>query len=260
MPPVFELFHWEPVGHSARVLICLEETGADYRSRYVDALNFEHFSGDFLKLNPQGLLPVLVADGVALSESSLINEFLAESFPEADLKPADPTSAYNVQAWSKFIDYHLASSLATLGCRRYLVPALERCDRPALEARIDSIPVPERRAGWQRALRNDYDDALVENAARKVRLVLGRMEETLAAGEWLVGGRYSIADINAFAMVRGLMQAAPEIVNVDVAPHTAAWAKRIAARPAVRSVLDSADPGRRTETVFLPGPEHSRWG
>jgi len=110
---MLELFHWEPVGHSARVLICLEEIGADYRSRYVDALNFEHFSGDFLKLNPQGLLPVLVADGAALSESSLINEFLAESFPEAKLKPADPAGAYNAQVWSKFVDYNLASSLAT---------------------------------------------------------------------------------------------------------------------------------------------------
>lgn len=257
---MLELFHWEPVGHAARVLVCLEEIGVDYRSNYVDALNFEHFSGDFLKLNPQGLLPVLKVDGVALSESSLINEFLAESFPEANLKPADPTDSYNVQVWSKFVDYNLASSLATLGCRRYLVPLLERCDRAVLETRIASIPVPERRVGWRRAARNDYDEALVDNAGRKVRLVLGRMEEALATGEWLVGGRYSIADINAFAMISGLMQAAPDIVNADDAPHTTAWAGRIAARPAVRSVLDSADLRRRPDTVFLPGPEHSRWG
>jgi glutathione S-transferase len=257
---MLELFHWEPVGHSARVLICLEEIGADYRSRYVDALNFEHFSGEFLKLNPQGLLPVLLADGVALSESSLINEFLAESFPDANLKPVDPVSAYNVRVWSKFVDYNLASSLSTLGCRSCLVPVLEACDPAALEGRIASIPVAERRAGWQRAARNDYDDALVENAERKVRLVLHRMEETLFAGEWLVGNRYSIADINAFAMIDGLMQAAPAVVNADDAPRTAAWAGRIAARPAVRSVLDSAGLRRRKDTVFLPGPEHSRWG
>ena len=257
---MLELFHWEPVSHSARVLICLGEVGAEYRSHYVDALEFEHLAHEYLTLNPQGLLPVLKADGVVLSESSLINEFLAESFPEAKLKPADPTDAYNVQVWSKFVDYNLASSLATLGCRRYLVPVLHRCDRATLEARIESIPVPERRAGWQRAAQNDYDDALIDNAERKVRLVLGRMEETLAAGQWLVGDHYSIADINAFAMISGLMEAAPGIVNADDAPHTAEWAGRIAERPAVRSVLDSPDLRRRTDPVFLPGPEHSRWG
>lgn len=254
---MLELFHWEPVGHSARVLICLAEVGAEYQSRYVDALGLEHFSDDFLALNPQGLLPVLKIDGAVLSESSLINEFLAESFPEAALEPDEPTDAYNMRVWSKFVDYNLASSLATLGCRRWLVPLLERGDRAAMKRRIEAIPVPERKPGWLRAVRNDYDEALVANAERKVRLVLDRLEETLAAGEWLVGDRYSLADINAFALIDGLLQAAPELVNSDSAPHTAEWAARIAERPAVRS-LESLK--RRKETVFLPGPEHSRWG
>ena len=257
---MLELFHWEPVSHSARVMICLAEVGADYDSHYVNALGFEHFSPEFLKVNPEALVPVLRVDGVVLTESSLINEFLAESFPKAKLRPDEPADAYNVQVWSKFIDYNLASSLATLGCRRYLVEVLRRYDRAVLAGRIDSIPVPERRAGWLRAARGEFDDALVENARRKVGLVLKRMEETLSAGDWLVGGHYSIADINAFAMIDGLRHAAPELVNADDAPHTWAWVGRIADRPAVRSVLDSPRHRRRSDTVFIPGPEHSRWG
>jgi glutathione S-transferase len=257
---MLELFHWEPVGHCARVLICLHEIGAEYRSHYVDALKFEQFSADFLKLNPQGQLPVLMRDGVAMSESALLCEYLAESHPESNLAPADPVDWYNVQVWSKFVDYHLASSLGTLGCRKYLGPVLKEHDQAELKRKIASIPVPERKAGWERAAADDYDDELVANAERKVKLVVDRMEATLAAGDWLVGEKYSIADINAFAMISGLSAAAPHIVNERDAPHVMDWSARIAERPAVRAVLSSPGLRRRRDLVFIPGPEHSRWG
>ena len=55
---MLELFHWEPVSHSARVLICLHEIGVEFKSHYVDLMEFEQFSGDFLALNPAGQVPV----------------------------------------------------------------------------------------------------------------------------------------------------------------------------------------------------------
>jgi glutathione S-transferase len=257
---MLELYHWEPVGHSLRVLICLHEIGAKYRSHYVDALKFEQFSPEFLKLNPLGQLPVLKNGGVAMSESVLLNEYLVESHPESNLAPADPVDWYNVQVWSKFVDYNLASSLATLGCRKYLVPVLKAQDQAALKKKIASIPVPERKAGWERAAADDYDAEVVANAERKVKLVVDRMEATLANGDWLVGENYSIADIDAFALISGLKAAAPHIVNERDAPHVIGWAARIAERPAVRAVLSSPGLKRRKDTVFIPGPEHSRWG
>jgi glutathione S-transferase len=257
---MLELYHWEPVAHCARVLICLHEVGAEYRSHYVDALKFEQFSADFLKLNPLGQLPVLKSGGGAMSESALLDEYLAESHPDSNLAPADPVDRYNVQVWSKFVDYHLASSLGTLGCRKYLVPVLKEYDQAELKKKIASIPVPERKAGWERATAGDYDDELVANAERKVELVVDRMEAALAASDWLVGEKYSIADINAFAMISGLSAAAPHIVNERDAPHVMDWSARISERPAVRAVLSAAGLRRRSDLVFIPGPEHSRWG
>lgn len=257
---MLELYHWEPVGHCLRVLICLHEIGVKYRSHYVDALKFEQFSADFLKLNPLGQLPVLKNGSVAMSESVLLNEYLAEAHSESNLAPADPIDWYNVQAWSKFVDYNLASSLGTLGCRKYLVPVLKALDQAKLKKKIASIPVPERKAGWERAAAEDYDAELVANAERKVKLVVDRMEATLASGEWMVGGKYSIADIDAFAPISGLAVAAPHIVNERDAPHVIGWAARIAERPAIRAVLSAPGLKRRKDTVFIPGPEHSRWG
>ena len=256
---MIELFHWEPVSHSARVLICLHEIGIEFASRYVDLLEFEQFSDDFLKMNPLGQVPVLRDGDTVLTESSLINEYLAETRPDAALAPSDALGWYRVQTWSKYVDYNLASSLATLGCRKHLVKWLQKQDRKNLRKRIEAIPVAERRPGWQVAADNSYGDDMIGNSERKLSLVVARMEKILADNRWLVGDSYSIADIDTFAMLRSLKELAPNIVNEESAPATLDWLGRISARPAVRKVDEKYgrfEPG----TAFAPGPEHSRWG
>jgi glutathione S-transferase len=253
---MIELYHWRPVSHSAKVLICLHEIGVEFVSRYVDLTGFEQFSEEFLALNPMGQVPVLKVGGDVLLESSLINEYLAESHPEAGLAPADPLGWYGVQTWAKYVDYNLSPSLATLGCRQHLAPHLQKRDREALLRRIDAIPVEERKAGWLQAATGEIGDDAVENSRRKTRLVVERMEGVLAESAWLAGDAYSIADIGTYAMLVSLADLAPDIVNGDVFPRTMAWLERVGSRPAVQAAL--AESGE--EKLFAPGPEHSRWG
>ncbi len=256
---MIELYHWEPVGHSARVLICLHEIGVEFESHYVDLMDFQQFSGDFLAMNPLGQVPVLRVGDVVMTESSLINEFLAESHPDAGLAPDDPLGWYQTQTWSKYVDYNLGSSLGTLGCKKFLVPMLEKLDKDELNKKIEAIPVAERRSGWELAANDAYTDDMVENSQRKLRLVTERMEKILADTAWLAGENYSIADIDTFALMRSLKDLAPHIVNADNSPATLAWLNRISERPAVEAVFSkygSLEP----DTAFAPGPEHSRWG
>ncbi len=256
---LLELFHWEPVSHSARVLICLHEIEVEFASHYVDLLDFEQFSSEFLELNPAGQVPVLRDDDVAITESALINEFLAETFPNAGLAPMDPPGWYLTQSWSKYIDYNLSPALATLGCRRYLAPLLEKRNQGDLKNAIESISVAERRPGWQLAADDAYSDELIGNSERKLALVIERMESVLDSAKWLVGDHYSIADINTFAMIRSLADLAPQIVNQDNSPATLDWLGRIADRPAVKDALTKY--GKlESGPAFAPGPEHSRWG
>ncbi|MDH4109152.1 MAG: glutathione S-transferase family protein [Gammaproteobacteria bacterium] len=256
---MIELYHWEPVSHSARTLICLHEIGVEYQGHYVDLLEFEHFGADFLALNRLAQVPVLRTNGVCLTESALISEYLAESFRSAALAPFDALGWYRTQTWSKWIDYNLSSSLGTLGTRKYLVAVLANRDRDDLEKAIAAIPVAERRSGWELAAKNTYGEDLVTNSRRKVELVVQRMEQRLAENQWLVGDAYSIADINTFAMIHSLADIVPDLVNTRISPHTMAWRSRIAERPAVREALAL---GRRFPTgrICAPGPEHSRWG
>ena len=253
---MLELYHWRPVSHSLKVLICLGEAGVEYRSHFVDVLAFEQFDEAFLAMNPAGQVPVLVADGESMTESSLINEYLAERFPEARLAPTDPLGWYECQSWSKFVDYNLSSSVATLGCREFLVPYLEDRDPEDVRAAIEAIPVAERRPGWLDAAENSYSDDALADSRRKISLVVERAERRLTASGWLVGDACSIADFNTFAMLYTAAAITPALVRGEHAPNLGRWLDAVAERPAVRAVLAGDEHGKG----FAPGPEHSRWG
>jgi glutathione S-transferase len=240
-------------------MICLREIGVDFRGHYVDLLQFEQFSKGYLSLNPAGQVPVLKDEDVVLFESALINEYLAERYPDAGLVPTGPLAWYDTQTWSKYVDYNLAPSLATMGCSTFLVPLFEKLDRERIGESIAAIPLPERRAAWILAVSGEYPADWLRNSERKVDLVTRRMESILEESEWLVGDSYSIADIDTFAMIHGLRNLAPTIINETNTPKTVDWYSRIAGRVAVREALATAS-GRYPGPVYAPGPEHSRWG
>jgi len=72
----------------ARVpLIALEEIGRPYSLEVVAFMKGQHKSPEYLALNPKGKVPLLVVDGVPLTENVAILTWLAERFPEAGLLP-----------------------------------------------------------------------------------------------------------------------------------------------------------------------------
>jgi hypothetical protein len=70
---------------------------------------------------------------------------------------------------------------------------------------------------------------------------------------------YSIADIDAYALVDPLRDLAPELVNDERSPRLVDWLGRIAARPAVRAARARSRSGH-PEQAFVPGVEAARWG
>jgi glutathione S-transferase len=71
---MLHLYHAEPVANSMKSLLCLKEKGPDFVSRYVDLLRYEQHGKDFVKLNPNGQVPVLVHDRAVITESTVINK------------------------------------------------------------------------------------------------------------------------------------------------------------------------------------------
>ena len=76
----------------------LAEKGLTYELVKVDLTQGEHRKQDFLRLNPFGRVPVLVDEDTTIYDSTIINEYLEDEYPEPPLLPAVGSSAMRARA------------------------------------------------------------------------------------------------------------------------------------------------------------------
>ena len=86
------LYHAWASTCSQKVRFVLAEKGLPWQGRVLNLRRFEHLSDEFLALNPDGLVPVLLHDGFKLRESTVINAYLDEVFPDPPLTPPGAVS------------------------------------------------------------------------------------------------------------------------------------------------------------------------
>ena len=91
------LFNTAKSSPSYRVRIALALKGLAYEYVAVDLSKQAHKSAEYLALNPQGVLPLLAADGVPLAQTLAIVEWLEETFPEPPLLPRDAVARAKVR-------------------------------------------------------------------------------------------------------------------------------------------------------------------
>ncbi|MCK9543863.1 MAG: maleylacetoacetate isomerase [Novosphingobium sp.] len=115
-----------------RVRIALALKGLDYEYAVVDLRRGGQSAPGYRALNPQGLVPLLVEDGRAISQSLAIIEYLEEVHPEPPLLPRDPAARARVRALAEVVacDIHPINNLRVL---RYLKQELGR-EQGAIDA------------------------------------------------------------------------------------------------------------------------------
>jgi len=183
-------------GNCYKVKLVLARLGLEHEWIHVDILQHETRTERFLALNPNGRIPVIVADGKVLWESNAIINYLAEG---SALLPADPFARAQVLQWQFFEQYSHEPFIAT---SRYIVRYLN--SPPARAAELDA-----KRTGGIAAL--------------------NVMEQHLSAHDFFVGDSATIADISLYAYTH----VAPEGgFALDDYMHIKAWLQRIAADPA----------------------------
>ena len=192
--------------------IVLEELGVPYRRVLVDRAVDAHHQPAYLRLNPNGLIPVLTDGDLVLYETAAIVLHLCDTHPEAALAPPVGTAAR--AHFYKWLMWHTNTLQATLIAYFY----------------------PER---W-------VDDGNAAGAAQvrahamaKVHGHLQQLDDQLAAhGQpWLLGARYSAADPYAFMLCRWTRNCGPR--KARDFPHICPWLQRVLQRPAVRDSLEA---------------------
>jgi glutathione S-transferase len=234
---VLQLYHYEPSANSMKPLLCLAEKGIDYESHYVDLHNFEQHAADFVRINPNGQVPVLVHDGAIISESTVINEYLEDVFPAVRLRPGDPVARAKMRIWSKFVDEYFCPALSKIGWSKLIPGIAARLKSGELEEALKKVPLEEQRQKWLSAATESWTGEELADCRRKVKESVRRMESILESSPWLAGDEYSLADINTYSMVVSTQRLVPEVMEKEVSPLTVDWLARMNARPAVQAAL-----------------------
>lgn len=200
--------HYYPGNASMTPHMLLEELGVPYTLQYVDRTVQAHKAADYLKLNPNGLIPVLVDGDLVLYETAAICLHLADTHPQAALAPplGTPERA------------HFYKWLAWL--------------TNTLQAALIIYFYPERWAD---------DAAAIAQVRAHAEASIGRMLDQLDAefarhdGPFLLGSEFSAVDPFAFMLcrwTRGFGRPARSL------RHLAPFLQRMLARPAVQRTIE----------------------
>ena len=160
-------------------------------------------SPEYLKINPNGHVPSIDDDGLVLHESLAINLYLAKKHG-GPLAPTDLAEDGQMTMWALWAATEIEPHALTVLAHRVSKPPAER-DPGLAQAAIDALRAP-----------------------------FAVLDKALAATGHLVGGRFTVADINTVEVVRYAM-AAPELL--EGVPNVAAWLAACHARPAFKAMM-----------------------
>jgi glutathione S-transferase len=240
---MIELYHYVPIANGGKVLMALHEKGLPFVSRWVDLHRFEQHEPDYLRLNPEGQVPSLVHDGVVITQTSVINEYLEDAFPDTHrLRPSAPVDIARMRQWNKYIDDHVMDAVSVHGwhngARRV---ALEYSDE-AFDRLVERIPLKRQRDKWRTA-RIGFPQDVLDAGSAQVGEAVAKVETALARGPWLLGEDFSLADINFFAHCGAMLEAMfPAIGNRQTCPLLMDWAIRMKQRPGISLALATKAP------------------
>jgi glutathione S-transferase len=244
-------YHAEPIANSLKSMIPLFEKALPFESVYVDLHKFEQHSDWFVAINPEGQVPVLDHDGVIITHTTVINEYLEDVFPGVPLRPRDPVGAARMRYWNKFVDEHVMNHVSMHGWHRMVGIIARSVESGEFEQLLERIPLPDQRKKWLDA-RSGFSESDLANASAKIEYAVDKVEAQLALTPWLAGEDYTLADINFYCHCGMMVERMfPEMMIAQRAPRLVAWRERMTARPAVRAALDMPDhtaPGLRTFT------------
>ena len=186
--------------NALRVRAVVNELGIALEVIDVDLRSGGNRTKEFLALNPNGKVPVLVDGDFVLWESRAINAYLATMKPESGLYPADVRKRAMVDQWSYWQAVHLG-------------PAITRI---VFEVLLKS-----------RFGRGEPDAKVIESSLNEVAQLLPILDASLAGKDWIVG-KLSLAD---FAVGSTLVYAKAAQISLAETPNVSAWIERLEARP-----------------------------
>lgn len=182
-----------------RVRMVLEEKGLPYTTLEED---LSAPSADLLRLHPQGRVPLLIHQGLAIHESSIITEYLDENFGPPLLTPSTPSGRAMLRMW-------------TFWCNELFKPDLD-----TYKYEWESLTPPAQ-----------------AELSERMAAHLDKLDQALARSPYIMGAELTLADIHLFPFYRQLQKSRPEFQAQFKTERLDRWLNSIVARPSFEQVM-----------------------
>ena len=190
-----------------RVLWLADEIGLDYQHVPTDHRAGEAKEPEFLAINPNGKIPVLVDGDLTLVESMAINLYLARKYAKAPLWPTSEGDQALVNQWS-----YWGMTGIEPGLLKILIEILFKTEE-------------------------ERDSSVIDAAAEELKRPLTVLENHLSDRDYLLGGEFTVADLNLASIIS--LQLFAEYDICAPYPRAQAWLNRCLSRPAFQQVMAS---------------------
>jgi glutathione S-transferase len=185
-----------------RALWIAEELGLAYEHRPIEIGEAGARAPEFLALNPNGRLPIIVDGDFILPESLAITLYLAKKYSLGTLYPAKLQDEARLWQWSFW--------------------ALAEVDRGVNIWSLHAVRLPPR----------ERDARLREEALKVLAAPFAVLDNVLAENAFLLGADFTVADLNVAAVVSRAID-----MDLSASPHLKNWLMRCLERPAARKAL-----------------------
>jgi len=189
----------------------VKELGLDIEPVEIDLHSGQHKSPEFLKINPNGHVPVLDDDGLLLHESFAINLHLAKKYGVAQGSPLAPRSLEEEALMTQWTFW--------------VVNEIEHLQGVILQHRLTTAG-PAATALLPEGAR---DPKRADDAWERLQKPLGVLDATLTGRDYLVGDRFTVADLNVAIVLSTFSRLGLELTRY---PNLRAWLDTCLARPA----------------------------
>ena len=226
------LLHFQGSTCSQKVRLVLGELELQWTSHPVNLMKHENATPWFLGINPRGVVPVLVHDGVVHVESNDIITYLDERYAKPGSSyffDADDPRAAQARSWLDVEDsLHSDMRLLTIEFGPLRLKSERQLDAQQTSGAFDEKRDSEVR-WWRARLANGTSRAELQEACARLRDAFVKLDTQLADSAWLMGDQISIVDIAWFVNIqRAVRIGYPLALHENLYPHYL----KLASRPA----------------------------
>ena len=231
---MFTLYNAPQSTCSQRVRFVLNAKKLPFTEIKLDLLAGDQLKPDYLKLNPNGVVPTLDHDGQIVIDSAVIGEYLDEIAPAPEsFTPAEPLARARMRALMHFIDEMPAAAIRVPTFNLAFLPRFAAMSEEDFTAFAHSKPL---RKEFMLAMgRKGFSEAEMNAALDRLGRTLTRMDAEIAAsgGPWLLGAQLTLADVCVMPTIVRMADLGLDTMWQDK-PAIARWLEGIRAHPAFR--------------------------